>query len=52
MRLDSIIKDLPNPFPLKGSNTVSFQTYDIYGNSCSFVNSVYCPFGSCIVPKV
>ncbi|GMI05970.1 hypothetical protein TrLO_g5642 [Triparma laevis f. longispina] len=43
-------KSMVDGHPEKTSCTVSFQTYDSYGNSTSFVNSNYMGFGTGIVP--
>lgn len=42
------IDEVPNP--IYTCDTVYFTTTDKDGNACSFINSVYSLFGSCIIP--
>lgn len=42
------IDEVPNP--MYKCDTVYFTTTDKDGNACSFINSVYSLFGSCIIP--
>lgn len=42
------VDEVPNP--MYKCDTVYFTTTDKDGNACSFINSVYSLFGSCIIP--
>eukprot|EP01088_Endostelium_zonatum_P018762 TRINITY_DN6142_c0_g1_i1.p1 TRINITY_DN6142_c0_g1~~TRINITY_DN6142_c0_g1_i1.p1 ORF type:complete len:568 (-),score=119.53 TRINITY_DN6142_c0_g1_i1:2-1666(-) len=43
--------DIKKGNPEHMSNTVYFSIVDEQGNACSFINSIYEPFGSGLVPK-
>jgi gamma-glutamyltranspeptidase/glutathione hydrolase len=49
--VDRANPDIEHGFPPNIANTVYFCVVDGEGNACSFINSNYQGFGTCIIPK-